>query len=155
MLKLQKADPLPSGKSASIHGLTLSWEPEARITHVNQSSAVLQAFAGLDCRPIAPGQMYVVGDVPNVADASATLTDQSHGSVLLHLKGEKSEVVLSSLSGANLTVEGFARRVAIQTRLGHLSVNVKRTSDGFSIIAPRSFVQSIWDDIESAMRIFG
>lgn len=155
MLKLERTDPLPSGKSASIHGLTLGWEPRARITHVSQSATASPAFTGLDCRPIAPGQFYVVGDVPATTDPSVTMTDQSHGNVLLHLKGQKSEVVLSSLSGANLTAEDFARRGAIQTRLGHLSVNVKRTPDGFSIIAPRSFVQSIWDDIESAMRIFG
>ena len=155
MLNLERTDPLPSGKSASIHGLTLDWEPQARITHVNKTGTAPPAFTGLDCRPIAPGQFYIVGDVPATADPSLTLTDQSHGSVVLHLKGEKSEVVLTSLSGADLTAEGFARRGAIQTRLGHLSVNVKRTPDGFSIIAPRSFVQSIWDDIESAMRIFG
>lgn len=155
MLKLQRTDPLPSGKSANIHGLTLEWQPEARITHVNHSGSASSAFADIDCRPIAPGQFYVVGDFPAVTDPSVTLTDQSHGSVLLSLRGEKSEIVLSSLSGADLTAEGFARRTAIQTRLGHLSVNVKRTADEFSIIAPRSFVRSIWDDIENAMRIFG
>lgn len=155
MLKLQRTDPLPSGKSTSIHGLILEWQPEARITHVNQSGTASPALSEFDCRPIAPGQFYVVGDFPAMVDPSVTLTDQSHGNVLLSLRGEKSEIVLSSLSGADLTAEGFARRTAIQTRLGHLSVNVKRTVGGFSIIAPRSFVQSIWDDIENAMRIFG
>lgn len=164
MLKFELASALPRDKRASVNGLVLDWNANACITHINLSHAVKDLpalYAGMDCRPIAPGQFYVVGELPESSDQAVTRTDQSHGAVLLCLQGETSEQVLSSLTGAELSIDAFARRPAIQTRVGHISVNLKRLPDafpmpgGFSIIVPRSFVSSVWHDIEDAMRLFG
>lgn len=158
MLKLELTSPLPRDKRALTNGMLLDWDVNAQIAHINVSHSVAELpslFAGLDCRAIAPGQFYLVGELPDMTDPSVTLTDQSHGTVLLRLKGEKCEDVLSSLSGADLTVAAFERRPSIQTRLGHISVNLTRADSEVSIIVPRSFVVSVWDDIEEAMHIFG
>ena len=74
---------------------------------------------------------------------------------MLGLCGENSEQVLSSLTGAVISSEAFECRPSVQTRLGHISVNLTRLQNGFSIIVPRSFVLSVWSDVEDAMRLFG
>lgn len=158
MLKFELTTALPADKRVSVNGQVLDWDATARITHVNLADAgqsLPADFAGFDCRQIAPGQYYVVGDVPAFTRSDITLTDQSHGTVLVGLHGENSEQVVSSLTGADLSAEAFARRPSVQTRLGHISVNLKRLPDGFSMIVPRSFVDSVWHDIEDAMKIFG
>lgn len=158
MLKFDQTPALPLDKRATINGLTLDWDANARIRHLNLADAaqLLPAgFAASDCRWIAPGQYYVVGEVPSELLQNATVTDQSHGTVLLRLTGENSERVLSSLTGAIISVEAFERHPSVQTRLGHISVNLTRLPAGFSMIVPRSFVLSVWSDIENAMRLFG
>lgn len=158
MLKFEQVTALPLNKRAAINGLVLDWDATASISHVNFADAahlLPAAFAVSDCRWLAPGQYYVVGDVPSGLSQNVTVTDQSHGTVLLRLIGENSERVLSSLTGAVISAEAFEHRPSVQTRLGHISVNLTRLPNGFSIIVPRSFVLSVWSDIEDAMRLFG
>lgn len=158
MLKFEQTPALPLDKRAAINGLVLDWDAAARISHVNfadAAQALPADFSKFDCRWIAPGQYYVVGDLPAATEHNVTLTDQSHGTVLICLSGENSEQVLSSLTGAVISSEAFECRPSVQTRLGHISVNLTRLQNGFSIIVPRSFVLSVWSDIEDAMRLFG
>jgi heterotetrameric sarcosine oxidase gamma subunit len=150
--------PALATQDVSQHGMTLSAKADARITHVNHPLTEgfdLSAFAGLDCHRIAPGQFYVVGEATLPELNLVTLTDQSNGTALIELKGGNYLAVLSSLTGADLSDTRFNAGSAIQTRLGHVSCNLKRDGNAVSIIAPRSFAEAIWSDITEAMTIFG
>lgn len=150
--------PALATQDVSQYGMTLSAKNDARITHVNHPLTEgfdLSAFAGLDCRRIAPGQFYVVGAAALPELSSVTLTDQSNGTALIELKGGNYLAVLSSLTGADLSDSRFSAGSAIQTRLGHVSCNLTLNDNGVSIIAPRSFAEAVWSDISEAMSIFG
>jgi heterotetrameric sarcosine oxidase gamma subunit len=140
------------------HGMVLSVSHTAEVFHVNhpvREGFDLSAFSGLDCRQIAPGQFYVVGaeNLPQIDNV--TVTDQSHGTALIELKDGNFLAVLASLTGADLGDSRLSNRTAIQSRLGHVSCNLKLVENGVSIIAPRSFADAIWSDLSEAMRLFG
>lgn len=140
------------------NGITLNAKSDVCITHVNHplnAGFDLSAFSGFDCRQIAPGQFYLVGDVVLPELTNVTFTDQSHGTAMIELNGGNYLTVLASLTGADLNETGLQARSAIQTRLGHVAVNLKLCDNGASIIAPRSFSAAIYSDLAEAISIFG
>lgn len=101
---------------------------------------------------IAPGRWLVAGTAPGLvarladeAGSSATVTDLSHGRVIIRVDGARSRWVLSKLFAIDLADEAFQPGAGCATQHHDIFAQIQRTGpDAFDICVFRSFARSFW-----------
>ncbi|NRP70097.1 hypothetical protein ILFOPFJJ_00975 [Ensifer psoraleae] len=78
----------------------------------------------------------------------AYIVDQSEARVLFRLSGPSTRRILAKGVGLDLHPAAFATGASANALCGHVAVNLARTGDDtFELIAPRSFAESLFDDL--------
>ncbi|MCA1442613.1 sarcosine oxidase subunit gamma [Ensifer sp. IC4062] len=106
----------------------------------------------------APGEWLVVSenDTPEglqrrldaLCSARVYIVDQSEARVLFRLSGPSTRRILAKGIGLDLHPTAFAVGTSANAFCGHIAVNLARTGeDAFELIAPRSFAESLFDDL--------
>ena len=117
-----------------------------------------------------PGQWLLMADAADgaaietkakavLADV-ATLADQSHARVHLHISGPRARDALAKLVGIDLDTSVFAAGAAAMTVIAHIPVHIWRLDDipegaVFEIAAPHSYAASLWHYVVTAAAEFG
>jgi sarcosine oxidase subunit gamma len=139
--------------------------PEGHVIHVlarpgADISAISRHFSNAAHAPrkAAPGQWFIVGDVPLTPDELRALferlapdaagVDQSHGRIRILVSGPKVERVLAKGTGVDLAPAAFPVGHATTMLLGHIAAHMTRVSeDAFELMVLRGFAESLWDEL--------
>ncbi len=86
----------------------------------------------------------------------ASLTDQSHGRVVLRISGPKSRAVLAKGTAVDLHESKFPIGKSALTQMAHVSVHLTRSGDNeFTLSVFRGFSESFWQWLVSQAGEFG
>ena len=139
-------------------GVTLSVRHPVDIVTViarkYRATAVLAALHGFDARWAGPDQYFVVGASydelkPKLAGI-ASLSDQSHGRVIIRIEGTKSREVLAKGTPVDLHTDEFTLGKSALTQMAHVGVHVTRVGrDAFEVSVFRGFAESFWEWLTS------
>lgn len=133
-----------------------------------QEERVLEALASepeLSVRFAAPGEWLVVSEteapsglmrrLDELCGEWAHAIDQSDGRVLFRVAGPNVRHILAKGIGLDLHRDAFSLGGSGNVLCGHIPVNLARTGeDAFELIVPRSFAESLFDDVMRMGREF-
>jgi methylglutamate dehydrogenase subunit D len=148
-----------------IHPLSLV----AVIARKGQSKAVKDTLATLkkvDVLWAGPDQYYVQAagladdalflDLKKKLSSIASISDQSHGRVILRIAGPKVRAVLAKGTPIDLHADEFPIGKSALTQMAHVSVHLTRTgTDEFTFSVFRGFSESFWEWLTSQAAEFG
>lgn len=155
--------------SAADHLMVGHWRAVATVlARAGQEEAVQQAIdsvAELSPRFSAPGEWLVVSEIEapsglvrrleELCGEAAYVIDQSDGRVLFRLAGPNVRRILAKGIGLDLHPAAFSLGGSASVLCGHIPVNLARTGeDAFELIVPRSFAESLFDDLMRMGRAF-
>jgi methylglutamate dehydrogenase subunit D len=120
----------------------------------------LKAWRGVDARWAGPDQYYIIGkpfdDVAKKLAGIASCTDQSHGRVMISLRGPKTRAVLTKGTPVDLHDGEFAIGKSAVTQMAHVGVHLTRVgSDAFELSVFRGFAESFWEWLTEQAEEFG
>jgi sarcosine oxidase subunit gamma len=86
----------------------------------------------------------------------ASVSDQSHGRVVIHLSGSKARAVLAKGSPVDFHRREFPVNATAVTQMAHIVVHVSRTGeDAFELSLFRGFAESFWEWLAEQAQEFG
>ena len=86
----------------------------------------------------------------------ASISDQSHGRVVLRISGPKARAVLAKGTPVDLYTDEFPIGKSALTQMSHVSVHLTRTgNDEFTLSVFRGFSESFWEWLTSQSAEFG
>jgi sarcosine oxidase, subunit gamma len=144
-------EPLPEGHVLHALAAPNAVDVTKRLARVSDGTAHA-------VRAYAPSQWFVVGDsaltaadVRGKAAALGTdmaLSDQSHGRVRLAVSGPQARLLLAKGSAVDFSARMFPLGRSAATLFNHIGLHVTRTgNDRFELMAPRSFAESLWEEL--------
>ena len=107
-----------------------------------------------------PDQYYVYNapytELKKKLDGLASLTDQSHGRVMIRIAGPKARALLAKGTPVDLHESEFPIGKSALTQMAHVSVHLTRTAeDEFTLSVFRGFSESFWEWLVSQAGEFG
>ncbi|MDK1489912.1 sarcosine oxidase subunit gamma family protein [Sinorhizobium sp. 7-81] len=131
------------------------------LAHAGEEDTVQQVLSSateFTVRFSAPGEWLVVSEsdtseglqrrIDAFCAGRAYVVDQSEARVLFRLSGPSTHRILAKGVGLDLHPAAFATGASANALCGHIAVNLARTGDDtFELIAPRSFAESLFDDL--------
>ena len=97
-------------------------------------------------------QAFLIGAAPPAQlAASALVTNITDGWAMLRLGGDAAEDVLARLVPVDLRARIFAPGRIVRSELAQMMALIRRTEDDFEIMVMRSFADSAWSELQSAM----
>ncbi|MGO4624445.1 sarcosine oxidase subunit gamma [Ensifer sp. 2YAB10] len=163
--KLRSA-PAPA---AADHLMVGHWRTVATVlARAGQEDAVRQAIASVpefSLRFSGPEEWLVVSEteapsglvrrLEELCAGGAYVVDQSDGRVVFRLAGPNARSVLAKGIGLDLHPAAFSIGGSANVLCGHIPVNLARTDeDTFELIVPRSYAESLFDDLVRMGRAF-
>lgn len=149
------------GAGTGAAGVTLSVRHPLTIFTViarkGKAKAVAEALAKLkntDVRWAGPDQYFVYGEVslPGIA----SISDQSHGRVVLRIEGPKARAVLAKGTPVDLHTNEFPLGKSALTQMAHVGVHLTRVGvDAFELSVFRGFSESFWEWLTEQAEEFG
>jgi sarcosine oxidase subunit gamma len=137
----------------------------AVIARKGKSKALGEALAkqrGLDVRWAGPDQYFVIGDGALYADLKkklaglASVSDQSHGRIVIRIEGPKARAVLAKGTPVDLHASEFPVGKSALTQMAHVGVHVTRVGeDAFELSLFRGFAESFWEWLTLMSEEFG
>ena len=133
------------------------------IARQGKVDALKDALATLEKADVlwaGPDQYYVC-NVPFTALKAelaglASLSDQSHGRVVIKVGGPKSRALLAKGTPVDLHTDEFPIGKSALTQMAHVSVHLTRTgADEFTLSVFRGFSESFWEWLTSQAGEFG
>ena len=98
----------------------------------------------------------LIADLQKKLTGLASITDQSHGRVILRISGPKARAVLSKGTPVDLYADEFPIGKSALTQMAHISVHLTRTAkDEFTLSVFRGFSESFWEWLISQSAEFG
>lgn len=139
------------------------------IARKGKGKAVAEALHGL--RDVAvqwagPEQYFVVAEgrgegalfaqVKGLLVGMGSVSDQSHGRVVIRISGEKSRAVLAKGTPVDLYPEEFPVGKSALTQMAHVGVHLTRVDeDTYDLSVFRGFSESFWEWITEQAEEFG
>lgn len=97
-------------------------------------------------------QAFLIGAAPpEPLGGCALVTDITDGWAMLRLGGAGAEDVLARLVPVDLRAGAFAPGRVLRSELAQMMALIRRTEDDFEIMVMRSFAESAWSELQSAM----
>jgi len=177
---MHRASPLQSvaiqgrfGADKGAPGVTLSVVHPLSIVMViarqGKAKALSEALAGLkkvDVLWAGPDQFYVQSeafddgalfvDLKKRLAGLASVSDQSHGRVVLRIDGPKSRALLAKGTPVDLHLAEFPVGKSVVTQMAHVGVHLTRAgTDEFTLSVFRGFSESFWEWLTSQAGEFG
>jgi methylglutamate dehydrogenase subunit D len=133
------------------------------IAHNGESVAVAKVLETLsDARTMwaGPDQYFVQGSDVSALKAKlrgiASIIDQSHGRVTIHVEGPNAREVLAKGTPVDLHRDHFPVGKSAMTQMAHVGVHISRIGDdAFSLSVFRGFSESFWEWLETSAAEFG
>jgi methylglutamate dehydrogenase subunit D len=130
----------PAGESRSSDAMALHW------CGFEQWYAVADGFAD--------GALYQ--DLRDRLTGLASVADQSHGRVILHLAGPKVRDLLAKGTGLDLHPRAFGPGRSAVTQMAHVGVHIAQVGpDAFELSLFRGFAESFWEWLVEMSDEFG
>ena len=86
----------------------------------------------------------------------ASVSDQSHGRVVIRVEGPRSRAVLAKGTPVDLHAAEFPLGKSALTQMAHVGVHITRVSeDGFDLSVLRGFSESFWEWLCEQAEEFG
>mgnify|MGYP000889332260 FL=1 len=160
------ADKGPAGVTFSVrHPLSIA----TVIARKGKGKALADALAALKGATVlwaGPDQYFVQaegrGEGALAAELMATLqgvasvSDQSHGRVVIRVEGPRSRAVLAKGTPVDLHAAEFPLGKSALTQMAHVGVHITRVSeDGFDLWVFRGFSESFWEWLCEQSEEFG
>jgi methylglutamate dehydrogenase subunit D len=107
-----------------------------------------------------PDQYYVCNapytELKEKLEGLASVTDQSHGRVVIRIAGPKARALLAKGTPVDLYTDEFPVGKSALTQMAHVSVHLTRTGeDEFTLSVFRGFSESFWEWLTSQAGEFG
>lgn len=157
------ADKGPPGVTFSVcHPLSIA----TVIARSGMAKTVAAALAAYHPRWAGPDQYFVVAqgrgegvlyrELKAALDGSASVSDQSHGRVIIRIEGPKARSVLAKGTPVDLHTDEFAVGKSALTQMAHVGVHLTRVGeDAFELSVFRGFAESFWEWITEQAEEFG
>jgi heterotetrameric sarcosine oxidase gamma subunit len=153
-------------------GVVLSLRHPLSIATVIARSGKAEALAkelggsGYDVRWAGPGQFYVVAEgrgegalyreLKEKLGDLASLSDQSHGRLMIRIGGAKSRNVLAKGTAVDLHHQEFPIGKSAVTQMAHIGAHLTRTGeDEFELSVFRGFARIFWEWLTVQAEEFG
>ncbi len=133
------------------------------------SDGVAAALNGIESRAVywaGFDQYYVVADgltegalydeLKDRLNGIASVSDQSHGRIIIRVGGKKSRQVLAKGTPVDLHADEFRVGQSAVTQMAHVGVHLTRTSENiFELSVFRGFAESFWEWLTQQAEEFG
>jgi heterotetrameric sarcosine oxidase gamma subunit len=130
----------PPGRTARGHGLSVQWCGDEQYYAISESRS--------------EGALY--RELKACLDGLASVSDQSHGRVILGVSGPKARTLLSKGSPVDFHPREFPLGAAAATQMAHIGVHVSRTGeDAFELSLFRGFSEHFWEWLCEQAQEFG
>jgi sarcosine oxidase subunit gamma len=138
----------------------------ARTGKARAVSRRLAALPGVQVMWAGPDQHYVkaagltdgalVAELKRKLGADASVTDQSHGRVILLVEGPKARALLAKGTAVDLHPQQFPVGMSAMTQMAHVGVHLTRVgADAFELSVFRGFAESFWNWLAEQALEFG
>ena len=88
--------------------------------------------------------------------ATASVTDQSHGRVIIRIAGPKARAVLAKGTPVDLHPDEFPLAKSAMTQMAHVGVHLTRVGeDAYDLSVFRGFSESFWEWLSEQAEEFG
>lgn len=136
------------------------------ITRKGNGKAVAEALSKYRPQWAGPDQYFVVAetrgegalfaDVSSALAGLASVSDQSHGRVVIRIEGPKARAVLAKGTPVDLHPDEFPAGRSALTQMAHVGVHLTRVGeDAFDLSVFRGFSESFWEWITEQAEEFG
>jgi len=136
------------------------------IARKGKSKVVADALSKYQALWAGPDQYFVLaegrGEGALFAEVSAALagiasvSDQSHGRVVIRIEGPKARAVLAKGTPVDLYSDEFPRGKSALTQMAHVGVHLTRVGeDAFDLSVFRGFSESFWEWLTEQAEEFG
>jgi sarcosine oxidase subunit gamma len=100
------------------------------------------------------GALYM--ELKDKLDGIASVSEQSHGRVIIRIAGPKSRAVLAKGTPVDLHADEFPIGKCAVTQMAHVGVHLVRTgADAFELSVFRGFAESFWEWLTEQSEEFG
>jgi sarcosine oxidase subunit gamma len=136
------------------------------IARAGQGAATAAALAGHEAQWAGPDQYFVLAegrgegalyrDLKAKLAGLASVSDQSHGRVIIRLAGPKARAVLAKGTPVDLHPDEFPVGKSALTQMAHVGVHLTRVAaDAYDLSVFRGFAESFWEWITEQTEEFG
>lgn len=136
------------------------------IARAGQGAATAAALSGDTAQWAGPDQYFVVAqgrgegalyrELKAALDGIASVSDQSHGRVIIRIEGPKVRNVLAKGTPVDLHADEFPAGKSALTQMAHVGVHMTRVGeDAFELSVFRGFSESFWEWITEQAEEFG
>ncbi len=133
------------------------------IARKGKAKALREALAAMkkvEVQWAGPDQYYVYNapytELKKKLEGLASVTDQSHGRVMLRIAGPKARALLAKGTPVDLHESEFPIGKSALTQMAHVSVHLTRTgADEFTLSVFRGFSESFWEWLVSQAGEYG
>jgi sarcosine oxidase subunit gamma len=102
------------------------------------------------------GENALAAELTSALAGLASVSDQSHGRVVIRIEGPKARAVLTKGTPVDLHAAAFPVGKSALTQMAHVGVHLTRVSeDGFELSVFRGFSQSFWEWLCEQSEEFG
>jgi methylglutamate dehydrogenase subunit D len=102
----------------------------------------------------ADGSLY--RELKDTLDHLASISEQSHGRIIIRVAGPKSRSVLAKGTPVDLHAEAFPVGKSAVTQIAHVGVHLTRTGENsFELSVFRGFAESFWEWLTEQAEEFG
>ena len=176
-LLLQRVSPLRDvaiqgrfGASRGAPGVTLAVRHPLSIVTViaraGQGAATTAALRGHDAKWAGPDQYFVLAEgrgegalyreLTASLQGMASVSDQSHGRVIIRISGPKARAVMAKGTPVDLHPGAFHLAKSALTQMAHVAVHLTRTAeDAYDLSVFRGFSESFWEWLTEQSEEFG
>ncbi len=136
------------------------------IARQGQGSAVAAALVPHAPQWAGPDQYFVIAEgrgegalyreLKSALDGIASVSDQSHGRVIIRISGVKARAVLAKGTPVDLHPDECAMGKSALTQMAHVGVHLTRVGENaFDLSVFRGFAESFWEWITEQAEEFG
>lgn len=136
------------------------------IARAGQGPATAAALKGYTAQWAGPDQYFVIAEgraegalyreVKSALSGLASVSDQSHGRVVIRISGPKARNVLAKGTPVDLHPDAFAVGKSALTQMAHVGIHLTRVADNtYDLSVFRGFSESYWEWITEQAEEFG
>ena len=136
------------------------------IARAGQGAATAAALSGHTAQWAGPDQYFVLAEgkaegalyreLKARLSGIASVSDQSHGRVVIRVSGPKARAVLSKGTPVDLHADNFPVGKSALTQMAHVGIHLTRVGeDSFDLSVFRGFAESFWEWITEQAEEFG
>jgi heterotetrameric sarcosine oxidase gamma subunit len=136
------------------------------IARAGQGAATAAALQGYTAQWAGPDQYFVLaegrgegalyGELKAKLSGIASVSDQSHGRIIIRIAGPRARAVLAKGTPVDLHPDAFPLGKSALTQMAHVGIHMTRVgADAYDLSVFRGFAESYWEWITEQAEEFG